>query len=348
MSEPEAAQSNHCSVFAGLNWQKEYAEAYTQVPELLASLGLQDQIEALPARLVENFPLRVPKAFARRMRYGDRHDPLLRQVLPVTEEALSAVGFSADPLDEISSLKSAGIMQKYHGRALLIVTGACAVHCRYCFRREFPYAEQSLGLAGLESNFARLAANTAITEVILSGGDPLSLSDAKLGGLLHHLDAIEHLRCIRIHTRLPVVIPARVNNDLLSQLSGLSKKLVIVVHCNHANEIDAALQAALSRLRGTGAILLNQSVLLRGVNDSISALTTLAEELFTASVLPYYLHQLDRVSGTAHFSVSDARALRLIAGVAARLPGYLVPRLVRETPGASAKLSLVANQHNPC
>ncbi len=347
MSKPEAAQNKHCRRLNPPSWQHEYAEAYAQIPELLASLGLQDQIKKLPPRIVKNFALRVPQAFARRMRHGDRHDPLLRQVLPISDEALPAAGFSADPLEEISSLTNPGLMQKYHGRALLIVTGACAVHCRYCFRREFPYPEQTIGPASLKSSLDRLAADRALTEVILSGGDPLSLSDKRLGRLLKQLDAIAHLRCIRIHTRLPVVLPSRVNTKLVTQLKALKKQLVLVIHCNHANEIDADMSTALSRLCGTGAVILNQSVLLRGVNDSVSALAALSERLFSARVLPYYLHQLDRVSGTAHFSVSDARALRLISGVAARLPGYLVPRLVREQSGAAAKLPIVANQHNP-
>ncbi|MCR6496663.1 KamA family radical SAM protein [Thermomonas sp. S9] len=240
----------------------------------------------------------------------------------------------------ILARRGGGVIHKYNGRALLIATGSCAVHCRYCFRRHYPYAGDTAAAAGWRDAVALVAADPSLHEVILSGGDPLSLADHKLMALTDALRAIPHIRRLRLHTRLPVVLPERVDAGLLAWLGGLPWPVVVVLHANHANEFDPAVDAALARLRAAGASLLNQAVLLRGVNDDVEALAELCERGFAAGVLPYYLHQLDRVAGAAHFEVDDAHALALHAALAARLPGYLVPRLVREIAGQPGKTPL--------
>ncbi len=274
------------------------------------------------------------------MRREDPHDPLLRQVLPLDEEADAVAGYGADPVGDLASMRSRGLLQKYHGRALLVVTGACAVHCRYCFRRAYPYGEASMSPRFVDEAMAQIAADTSISEVIMSGGDPLSLSNGRLRDLLDRIADIGHVRRIRVHTRQPIVLPERVDAELLAVLEGASLPTVIVVHSNHPNEIDSAVGDALSRLALRTAALLNQSVLLRGINDSASVLVELSGRLFDNSVLPYYLHQLDPVAGAAHFAVSDDAARRIVAEVRTRLPGYLVPTLVREIPGEPAKRML--------
>lgn len=286
------------------------------------------------------FPLRVPRGFVARMRYGDPHDPLLRQVLPVAAENVILPGYAVDPVGDLDSVRAPGLLQKYAGRALLITTGACAVHCRYCFRRAFPYAGHSATPGVLAAAMATIAADDSLHEIILSGGDPLALGNVRLAEILHALAGISHISRIRLHTRVPVVLPERVDDVLLDLLHNLGKPVVTVIHANHANEIDAGVTAALQRLRRVSASLLNQSVLLRGVNDSSDALTALSGKLFSAGVLPYYLHQLDHVIGAAHFLVPDQEARAIHARMAANLPGYLVPRLVRETAGAAAKTPL--------
>jgi L-lysine 2,3-aminomutase len=296
------------------------------------------------------------------MRPGDPDDPLLLQVLPLGREAEPVPGFTADPLGERVASPRPGLLRKYRGRVLLVVTGACAVHCRYCFRRHFPYSESQLGRpratvdsavdsavgsrVGSEGGsawsgvFDELAGDPTIREVILSGGDPLTVRDERLEELVRGLEAIPHLERLRIHTRNPVVLPERVDERLLSWLGATRLRTVVVVHANHAREIDDAVRGAFERLREVGATLLNQSVLLARVNDSTDALAELSEALFEAGAMPYYLHLLDRVAGAAHFDVPEERARRLLGELAARLPGYLVPRLVREVPEAPAKVAV--------
>jgi EF-P beta-lysylation protein EpmB len=321
-------------------WQQALATAFGSAAELLEFLGIAPAALGVSAAAAAAFPVRVPRGFAARMRPGDPADPLLRQVLPVAAETLAAPGYVADPVGDLAALRSPGLIHKYAGRVLLVATGACAVHCRYCFRREFPYAEHAQGPAQRRANLAAIAADPTISEVILSGGDPLLRTDDWLADTLAALARIPHLRRLRIHTRVPVVLPERVDAGLAAVLAACALPLTVVIHCNHPREIDAPVRAACADLRAAGATLLNQSVLLRGVNDDATVLADLAEALFAAGVLPYYLHQLDRVHGTAHFAVPDAEALALAAALAARLPGYLVPRLVREVPGAPAKLPL--------
>jgi EF-P beta-lysylation protein EpmB len=272
------------------------------------------------------------------MRRGDPADPLLRQALPLGLEHTEVPGFSPDPVGDHAALIAPGVLNKYRGRVLLTATGACAVHCRYCFRRAFPYADENASADGFRAALERIAADASIHEVILSGGDPLTLSDRRLAGFAQELAAISHVRRLRVHTRLPVVLPSRVGDALLGALTGTRLPVVMVVHANHANELDTEVRAALAELKRTCAALLNQSVLLRGVNDSVPALADLSEALSEAGALPYYLHLLDRAAGTAHFEVPEHEARALHAQLCARLPGYLVPRLVREVAGAPAKV----------
>jgi EF-P beta-lysylation protein EpmB len=320
------------------DWRQAWRDAVRDPGELLRLLGL----ESLAGNLSEEsrFPLRVPRGFLARMRHGDPNDPLLRQVLPLDDEDRIVPGFELDAVGDGEARRGGGVIHKYQGRALLIATGSCAVHCRYCFRRHYPYARDTAAAAGWQEAVAIIAADPSLQEVILSGGDPLSLADHKLAELTDALRPIPHIRRLRIHTRLPVVLPERVDAGLLAWLDGLPWPVAVVLHANHANEFDAGVDAALAALRATGATLLNQAVLLRGVNDSADALAGLCERGFQAGVLPYYLHQLDRVAGAAHFEVDDARALELHVQLAARLPGYLVPRLVREVAGAPGKTPL--------
>jgi EF-P beta-lysylation protein EpmB len=322
------------------NWRQELADAVCDPAELFAILGL-DQA-ALPAAraAAQRFPLRVPRGFVARMRRGDPRDPLLRQVLPLGAELDAVDGYGADPVGDLASSRAPGLLAKYRGRALLVATGACGVHCRYCFRREFPYADANPRADGWRAALDAIAADATIAEVILSGGDPLSLSDRRLAELVERIAAIPHVARLRIHTRQPVVLPSRVDDALLGWLGATRLRTVVVLHANHAHELDREVRAACARLAARGATLLNQSVLLRGVNDSADALVALSEALFAAGVLPYYLHQLDRVAGAAHFAVPDAEARALHAAAAERLPGYLVPRLVREVAGAPRKMPL--------
>lgn len=319
------------------NWSAELAAAVTRPAELLALLELDPALPGLDFDRTRDFPLRVPQAFVARMRRGDARDPLFLQVWPGAAEALTTPGYTLDAVGDLDRLKPGGLIHKYHGRALVIATGACAVHCRYCFRRHFPYNDALAVRGQWRETLAQIEADPSIEEVILSGGDPLSLTDDKLAAFVAGLEAIAHVRRLRLHTRLPVVLPARVDAHLLGWLGRTTLDKVVVLHVNHGNELDAAVAAACKRLRDTGATLLNQSVLLRGVNDSTAALAELSERLFSCGVLPYYLHKLDRIQGAAHFDVDDSMAKILMAGVTARLPGYLVPRLVREVAGAPAK-----------
>lgn len=321
-------------------WQQAWRASVRDPRELLGLLGLEHEAAAVPEAAVAAFALRVPRSFIARMRHGDRHDPLLRQVLPLDEELRSVPGFGLDAVGDAAAKAGRGVIHKYEGRALLVATGSCAVNCRYCFRRHFPYAEETAAAGGWTGAVAAIAADPTITEVILSGGDPLSLATRKLAELTGLLRDVPHVRRLRIHSRLPVVLPERVDDELLAWLGDLPWPVAVVVHANHANEFDAAVDAAMAALRGTGASLLNQAVLLAGVNDSVDALADLCERGFAAGVLPYYLHQLDRVAGTAHFEVGDDRARALHAALVARLPGYLVPRLVREVPGDASKRAL--------
>ncbi len=337
-AQPHPPQLNTAPATA--RWQALWRDAIRDPRELLDLLGLPELASRLSDQAAAQFPLRVPRGFAARMRPGDPADPLLRQVLPIDDEDRVVPGFGLDAVGDRDARGGTGIIHKYEGRALLVATGSCAVHCRYCFRRHFPYGEETAAANQWREALDYLAGDPGVHEVLLSGGDPLSLATTKLAEFTRGLAALPQVRRLRLHTRLPVVLPERVDAELLAWLAGLPQQVVVVIHANHAREIDAPAARALADLRGAGATLLNQTVLLRGVNDDAAVLAELSERLFEAGVLPYYLHQLDRVAGTAHFEVPDDRARALHAGLAARLPGYLVPRLVREVAGAPAKLPL--------
>ena len=319
------------------HWRTQLRDAYRDPGALLRALGLENAGLVLADK--PDFPFRVTRCFAARMRYGDAHDPLLRQVLPVASESDDVDGYSADPLAEITLFADGSLIHKYRGRALLVVTGACAIHCRYCFRREFPYSG-SVGAGRLSSALASIAADRTLSEVILSGGDPLVLGDTALKTLFTKLASMTHIKRLRIHSRLPVVLPARITPALLAALAGGRLHPVLVIHANHPREIDDEVRDALTACRGAGVTLLNQAVLLRDVNDSAMILASLSETLFAAGVLPYYMHVLDRVRGAAHFDSGDNKAAIIERELRAMLPGYLVPRFVREVPGANAKLPL--------
>lgn len=321
-------------------WQIDLAHAVSDPAELLRLLELDTSLLEAARAAGREFPLRVPRAFVMRMRKRDSADPLLHQVLPLGEELVTAPGFGNDPVGDLASCATHGVLHKYRGRVLLITTGACAVNCRYCFRRHFPYIEENARSGHWQSALQYIGDDSSITEVILSGGDPLSLNDHILSALAEALQQIPHVKTLRIHSRQPVVLPSRIDDSLLGWLGPCRLRKVVVLHTNHAREIDATVTNAVTKLRTAGARVFNQSVLLKGVNDSVEALAALSEALFDAGVLPYYLHLLDRVRGAAHFEVTENRARELMHGLRARLPGYLVPRLVREIAGAPNKIPL--------
>ncbi len=320
-------------------WQQALAAAFTSVDSLCDYLNIAPDNLPLLADY-QAFPLKVPRGFADCMEQGNPDDPLLRQVLPLQDELIDYPGYSHDPVGDLAAVAEAGIIHKYHGRVLLISTGTCAVNCRYCFRRNFPYAQLQLSTQKIQRALTYIAEHMEISEVILSGGDPLLLNDAKLGRLLQELSKIKHLRRIRIHSRVPIVLPMRITEQLLTTLSGLATQVVMVLHANHANELSSAVAKACSDLRRHGVTVLNQSVLLKGVNDAGDILCALSEKLFACGVLPYYLHLLDHASGVGHFEVSETDAKQLLITMQQRLPGYLVPKLVKEQAGAAYKIPI--------
>lgn len=319
-------------------WQQQIASAIREPAELLQALNLDPELLNAAHQAAEQFPLMLPRNMLRRIKPGDPNDPVLRQFLPLGAELdQNPPHFSKDPLAEHTQVQQTGLIQKYAGRALLTLGNSCAVNCRYCFRRSFPYSEHRIGSEAWASIEAWLQARPEISEAILSGGDPLVISDQRLTSLGNRIADIPSIRRIRIHTRLPTSIPARVTPALLNWIEKLPVPLAIVLHCNHAQEIDPEVGSALQRLRRAGAHLLNQSVLLAGVNDDPASLAALSEALFDEGVLPYYLHLLDPVTGSAHFDVSEMRAIKILSELREMLPGYLVPRLVREVPGEACK-----------
>jgi len=318
-------------------WQNILSRAIRDPAELLALLELPADLLPAARRAAARFPLRVTRSYLGKMNKGDPGDPLLRQVLPLAAELEPDPAFSRDPVGDLAAMPEPGLLHKYAGRVLLVTTGACAIHCRYCFRRHFPYADANPAARDWQAALRYVAANDSVTEVILSGGDPLSLNDARLAGLATRLAAIPHVQRLRLHTRLPVVLPERVDGTLLAWLTDSPLQTVLVVHVNHGNELGPDVVMALERLRGAGVRLFNQAVLLRGINDSVTALTDLSERLFAAGVQPYYLHQLDRVQGAAHFDVPVDRGQDIVRQLGSILPGYAVPRYVREVPGQPGK-----------
>ncbi len=342
-----AVQTESIKLIEEPDWQHLLANAITDSRTLLQRLQLP--LEQLPAlqRAQQDFNLRVPEPYLRRIEVGNPEDPLLLQILPQARESLQVPGYVSDPLQESAANQQQGIIHKYRGRVLLIISGGCAINCRYCFRRHFPYQQNQLGKAQWQQALNYLDSDASIDEVIFSGGDPLAASDERLSGMFRDLQAIPHLRRLRLHSRLPVVIPQRVTGGLLSALQSNRLQTVLVNHVNHPRELDQQVIDAMTALKNSGVTLLNQSVLLRRVNDDSATLKALSEQLFSAGILPYYLHMLDPVAGASHFAIGESRARQLVGELTDQLPGYLVPKLVRELAGASAKVPLMPLLGNP-
>ena len=318
-------------------WQQDLTEGFNNINDICEYLNI-NLTENKLTNLTTNFPLRVPRGFVDRMKKGDINDPLLRQVLPSQDENISNYGYTADPVGDLDSMAEAGVIHKYHGRVLLITTGSCAINCRYCFRRNFPYNDFQLSTKKHQKAINYIQQNQDISEVILSGGDPLLLNDKKILHLLEQLEAIPHIKRIRIHSRIPIVLPSRITPEFCDQLSSIKKDLIFVMHSNHANELNNKVQEACHLLKKAGIHLLNQTVLLKGVNDDAEQLCSLSEKLFSFGIMPYYLHLLDKAAGTSHFDISEQQGITLMTQIKSRLPGYLVPKLVREQAGAANKI----------
>ena len=325
------------AVHFALNWQQQLSEAFTAVEELCKYLQLNPGDLPISPTADKQFQMRVPLSFAASMEKGNINDPLLRQVLPIADELTDYLGFNTDPVGDIKAAVQAGLLHKYQGRVLLINSGSCAINCRYCFRRNFPYHALQLTKREESGVIEYIKSDPTITEVILSGGDPLLLSDSRLAQLFRQFEAINHIKRIRIHSRLPIVLPARITEELVNILAGSGKQTVLVVHANHANEINERVKTAFNVLKNNGITLLNQAVLLKGVNDDAATLCYLCEQLFANGVIPYYLHLLDKATGTGHFEVSETEAKSLMQQVLNQLPGYLVPKLVKEVAGMEFK-----------
>lgn len=323
---------------SSLSWQKKLAQGFTSASELLAFL----ELPLYDAGFVEQqFPSRIPLGFAQRMQKKNPNDPLLLQVLATNQERADVAGYTTDPLDERTTNAAKGLIHKYYGRVLLTLTGICAVNCRYCFRRHFPYQSNNPGRTGWSEALNYIRNDATITEVILSGGDPLLASNLVLTTLVKELEQIPHVHTLRIHTRIPIVFPERIDKELLKILSLTRLQKVLVMHCNHPQELDDSVQQACDQLRAVGCYLLNQSVLLAGINDNFEVLAALSHGLFTYGVTPYYLHVLDKVQGAAHFDVPLAQAQMIYQQLQAVLPGYLLPRLACEVPGQLSKTLLL-------
>lgn len=332
------------------SWQKALADIIRDPVELMTLLELNTRQAPASLAASNDFALKVPRAFVNRIEKDRWDDPLLLQVLPQPQELDHQPGFIEDPLEEIADNPVPGLIHKYQGRVLLVVSGGCAINCRYCFRRHFPYQDNNPSSTEWQQTLNYIEADSSIREVILSGGDPLAASNRSLNRLVSAIAEIEHVHTLRIHSRMPIVIPERIDQGCIDWMSNTRLNTVMVVHCNHANEIDSSVAGAMSKLQSAGITLLNQSVLLAGVNDKVSALVDLSEKLFSIGVLPYYLHLLDKVQGAAHFNVTEHQAQSLMADLLSRLPGYLVPRLVSEQPGALSKVPvkpLVRNSPQP-
>ena len=323
-------------------WQRILADSLTTSNQLLSRLGLTDQVQSVDQS--PDFPVRVPEPFVTRMVPGDPHDPLLRQVLAVADERHAMPGFVKDPLDELEG-PMPGVLHKYRSRVLVIYRGGCAINCRYCFRRHFPYQENTLTARDIDGLVSYLKAHPEVNEVILSGGDPLMADDQALSGLFVRLESVSSIHRLRIHTRLPIVIPERVTDLLCQAIAATALPVVMVLHSNHANEIDQSVMDAVSQLRQVCRSILNQSVILKEINDSADVLIALSERLFEAGIDPYYLNVLDRVSGAHQFDVSDQEVAALHQALLNALPGYLVPKLVREVPGIGHKVQWKGTAH---
>ena len=318
------------------NWQKELANVVTCPKVLLEMVGLSSQVHENDIKARSLFPVRVPLPFIKKIRHGDANDPLLLQVMPRHQEFLTKSGFNKDPLLEQDN-NQPGLLHKYKSRVLVMFKTGCAVNCRYCFRRHFPYQENQLNKRSLIDALSYIKSDKNINEVILSGGDPLMAKDDAISWFLDELEQIPQIKRMRIHSRLPVVIPARITEQLCERLAKSPLKIIFVNHINHANEIDNDFKNAMKMLKKADVLLLNQAVILKDVNDSVDAQIHLSEALFDADVLPYYLHLLDKVEGASHFDIDEQQAIKIQAELLKALPGFLVPKLVREIGGQKSK-----------
>ncbi len=328
------------------DWQKALQNAFTELDQLCKYLEIAPSKLSHQTIAHQSFPLKIPRSFADCIEKGNPNDPILRQVLPISEELTDVPNYLFDPVGDQASAPIPGILHKYSGRALLITTGGCAINCRYCFRRNFPYSEFQLSSSRLQNALAYIEQHTDINEIILSGGDPLLLNDQHLHELIQSLNLFEHIKRIRIHSRIPVVLPERITPELLTCLENSRQKVIMVIHANHTNELSPQLAEACKKIAESGILLLNQSVLLKEVNDNAEQLIALSEKLFQFGILPYYLHLLDRAVGTAHFEVDRHTAIKLHQQLLKALPGYLVPKLVEEQAGAPSKTWINQNDSN--
>jgi EF-P beta-lysylation protein EpmB len=321
------------------SWQQALKSCITDLDELLSACDLKGEL-AEKLLLNPDFPLRVPRTYVQKIEKGNIDDPLLKQILPLSLELSQTPAFNQDPLQETNKIPVPGLIHKYHGRVLVTLSGACAINCRYCFRRHFPYQENNPGKLGWQKIFDYLSAQPDIFEVILSGGDPMTLKDSLLSHFYENLGRIPHIQYVRIHSRLLSVIPTRVTPELTALLAAKRFRHTVVLHINHPREIDTAVIDSVARLRDVGVTVFNQSVLLKGVNDSVDTLISLQKTLYNAGIVPYYMHLLDKVAGSAHFDIELEDAKTLMIDLMSKLPGYLVPRWVRDVPNAAAKIPL--------
>lgn len=324
------------------NWQNALIDAVTDPAELLELLDIDRKFLPAAQASANIFSLKVPRGFVNRIEKGNINDPLLRQVLPIDAELEEVEGYSNDPLDETKYNPIPGLLHKYQGRVLLTVASVCGINCRYCFRRDFAYEKNNPGNAGWENALAYIAKDPTISEVILSGGDPLVANDSTLKNLTQKIAAIPHIKRLRIHSRMPIVLPERITSEFIDAVTDPRLKTIMVVHCNHSHELSPDVTTAMQLLADKKIVLLNQTVLLKGVNDNAETLIALSETLFAAGIQPYYLHVLDKVQGAAHFDLDRKIAQELHLAIAERLSGYLVPKLVCEQPGAPAKVAVRA------
>ena len=323
------------------SWHQSLIDAFRNPQDLAEYLNIAPLDLGFNSVQNEDFPMLVPREFADRIEKGNPQDPLLLQIMPSNRELETKEGYGEDPVGEAEATMAPGVMQKYHGRVLLVTTAACPIHCRYCFRRHFPYSDSLASGPNLDSAIKYIEANREITEVILSGGDPLMLNNTTLKTVIKRLEQIDHLQRLRIHSRMPIIVPSRIDLELTELLQTSRFTSVLVIHCNHPNELNQSVNDALSAISNAGIIILNQSVLLHGVNDDTETLKLLSERLFSCGVLPYYLHMLDRVTGAMHFEVETTKAIAIHSQLQNSLPGYLIPKLVYEKAGAESKLPLL-------
>ncbi|WP_086930382.1 EF-P beta-lysylation protein EpmB [Agarilytica rhodophyticola] len=323
------------------SWQEELSDLITQPEELFSLLNLPAELLPAAQKAHTLFPLRSTRAYVSRIQQNNPDDPLLKQILPLGEELIETPDFVDDPLEEEDFTPVPGLIHKYHGRVLLIAANQCAINCRYCFRRHFDYQQHALSRQQWQQALDYISNNKDVEEVILSGGDPLAVSDRQLSWLVAALAEIPHVERLRIHSRIPIVAPSRITEELLATLKDSGLLVSLVIHCNHPQEIDEEVAAALTALKNSGIILLNQSVVLKGVNDTSETLITLSKKLFQSGVLPYYLHLLDKVKGSSHFTVNEVDVLSLNRTLLANLPGYLVPKFVKEVPNAPSKVPII-------